>query len=97
MNEFEEEQWLRENLLPEEDLGTMGIFQWVKDTIDGVVAASQGVDAGEIWIEQGGSPPTLEEFHRFYAGQGIESPDWRAFNRGFRSVVGYPPEDEEDE
>lgn len=75
----------------------MRIIQWFKEeVVDTFVSRGQGIEAGEEWIEQGGEPPTADELHRFFVTQQIETPDWRAFNRGFRSVVGDPESEDEE-
>lgn len=75
----------------------MSIFKWFKEeVVDTFVSAGEGNAAGEMWLKQGGEPPTDEELHRFHVEQKIETRDWRAFNRSFRRVVGYHPDNEDE-
>lgn len=73
----------------------MRIFEWVKDTINVVRSYGEGQEFAEAWQEQGGEDINDESLRRWHVTNGYEG-DWRAFNRGVRSILG-PSQQEEEE
>lgn len=72
----------------------MNLIRKAQELVGALQSYSQGVDAGEEWLENGGGPVDDETLHTIHVSRQIETSSWAAWNNGFLEIVG-SKEDEE--